>query len=182
MKIILHNLSNNDHSKLTKRVDELKNVIRVSYRANIYIIDSIDNIFEWATLTSMDLFNEKRTVIIASPEIIDVLNNMLISDYYLYVNINNSPENIVIEIAKFLSCNIARDNHSKRESIVLSETEAETMYDFYTRGKAFSKKRQNIKYRIMKKIDVKNSFQFFIWWNLMELLPTGTLKKRVCIK
>lgn len=182
MKIILHNLSNNDHSELSKSIDELKNVIRVSYRANIYIIDSIDNIFKWAELTSMDLFNEKRTVIIASPEIIDVLNNMLINDCYLYVNINKSPEDIVMEIARFLSCNIVKDKQSIRELIVLSETEAKTIYDFYTGGKTFSKKKQNIKYRIMKKIDVKNSFQLFIWWNLMDLFPTGTLKKKVYIK
>lgn len=182
MKIELHNLSNNDHRELSKRIDELKNVIRVTYRANIYIIDSIDNIFKWATLTSMDLSNEKRTVIIGSSEITDVLRSMVISDYCLYLNINKSPVDIVIEIAKFLASNSVKNSHPIRESIVLSETEAKTIYDFYTGVESFSKKKQNIKYRIMKKIDIKNSFQLFIWWNLIEMLPTGILRKKILIK
>lgn len=183
MKIVLHVLSNNDHTTLSKKINELKNMIRVNYRAEIYIVDSINDLLHWANLTSSSLTGEgKRTVIITKPEFIEVLDNLLISDSYLFINNDMESDDIVIECARFLSSSLLIRKKTEKGCIFLSKKEAKAIYDFYTENKATTKNKQNEKYRIMKKLNLRGFFQFFIWWRLTDILPHTKLKNTIIIK
>lgn len=182
MKIMLYNLSTNDHHELYEAIDKLKKVIRISYRADIYIIDSIGDIFRWAALTATDSPFGKRTVMIGTSDITEILSNMLIGENYLFIKIDKPVEVITIETAKFLSCDLIKQKPSMAEQIVLSKKEAEVIYELHAGHKTPTKKDQNIKYRIMKKINAKNFFQLFIWRSLIDILPANLLKIKILIK
>ena len=182
MRIVISNYSKNDRFFLLKSINELKKIIRVNYRAEINIIDSLDNIIQWAGYTTLDSPEGKRTIIIASQEIIEALNITLMHRSIIYINIEDKVEDIVISIAKFLSCNILERGSTHKEVITLSEREAETIYEMYTQNAKLTKNKQNIKYRIMKKLNVRNHFQLFIWWKLTDLMPQSQLKNIVLIK
>lgn len=182
MRIIVHNFSKNNRSLLLNSIDELKRIIRVNYRAEINIIDSVDNIFYWASSTALDMPEGKKTIIVAPKRIIDALNNTLISRSLLYVEMEKKTEDVVIEIAKFLSCKHVDQRDVCRETILFSEKEAETIYEVYTQGAKLIKNKQNIKYRVMRKLNIQSHFQLFVWWGLTDILPKSQLKNRIMIK
>lgn len=181
MKIVFNNLSLKRHELLVQGINNLKSMIRVDYRAEINIIDSLDKLIYWATISSLDKHKEKKTVIVATPKIITVLNATLKKDSLIIIDISKPPEDIVIDIAKFLSCNV--ENNSTEEKLFISEKEAETIFSLYVEcNYGLTKLQQNIKYRLMRKLSLTSCLQLFVWWKLTDMFPRKMLKTEVLIK
>lgn len=182
MKIVLNSFSHSEREELTQEINALKKLFRINYRAEINIVDGMDKLIQWATLSAQEEHNNKRTVIITTPEIITMLNNVIIKDATILIDINKPPEEIASDIARFLACSINSNLSDKKQTLILSEKEAETIYELYTNCCKLTKAQQNIKYRVMRKLKVTNFYQLFIWWMLTDLLPPKKLKSDIRIK
>lgn len=167
---------------MQKSINELQKIIRISYRAEINIIDSVHNILRWAEQTTLDVPQDKRTIIIAPQGIIDALNNTLLSKSIMYIDVNKKAEDISIIAARFLSCRALESIDEEKEVITLSLKEAEVLYGLYIENSKLTKNNQNTKYRIMKKLNLQNHFQLFIWWMLTDLMPQSQLKNKILVK